>query len=211
MSTAAALPSSVRHLVLTRLPDLSPAARDVIDAAVVGEGHVHHRLLQRACELAPAEFTEAIGPSIDAGILEVSPTVALRVPARPDAGGLDEAHAPEPSDALARGWARTLAEGAAPLSAHETAILIAQHWSAAGDDDEALRSALGGARAAAQLSAPKQEAELVATGLVPVAGERRRRARSHARRAGRSARALLFAAQAEELLPGAVRVRSHRG
>ena len=203
VATAPALPSSVRHLVLTRLPDLSAEARDVIDAAVVGEGHVHHRLLQRACGLDAAQFSEAIAPSIDAGILEVSQDrqrYRFRHALLQEA--LDQAMHPSRRMHWHERWARTLAEGAAPLSAHEAAILIAQHWSAAGDDDEALRSALDGARAAAQLSAPKQEAELWqrALSLWP-ANAADVHGVTRGELAVRTARALLFAAQFEELLP----------
>ncbi len=207
VATTSGLPSSVRHLVLTRLPDLSVEARDVIDAAVVGEGHVHHRLLQRACGLDVARFSEAIGPSIDAGILEVSPDrqrYRFRHALLQEA--VDQAMHPGRRVHWHERWARTLADGATPLSAHEAAILIAQHWSAAGDDPEALRSALDGARAAAQLSAAKQEAELWQRALtlwpaaaVDVHGVTR------GELAVRSARALLFSAQFDELLPGCAR------
>ena len=80
-----------------------------------------------------AEFSEAIGPSIDAGILEVShdrQRYRFRHALLQEA--LDEAMHPSRRMHWHERWARTLTDGAAPLSAHEAAILVAQHWSAAG-------------------------------------------------------------------------------
>ena len=155
------LPSSVRRLVLTRLPELSADARDVIDAAVVGEGHVHHRLLLRASGMTPSRFEAAITPCIEAGIVEVSDDgdrYGFRHALMREV--LEQAMHPSRRIQWHERWATALSEAFAPIPANQAAILVARHWDAAGADDAAWRSAIAAAHAASQLGAPAQEAEL---------------------------------------------------
>ena len=155
-----ALPAAVRRLVLARLPELDEDARDVLDAATVGEAHAQHRLLRRVTGMDGSRFEAATAQAIGVGVLEVTEDgqafrfrhVLLRE-------ALDQVMHPSRRIHLHQRWARTLGEDHAPLSATEAAIVVAQHWDAAGDVEETLRSAIPAAQASAQLSAAKQEAE----------------------------------------------------
>jgi hypothetical protein len=160
MSAGQVLPASMRRLVLTRLPELSDDARDVLDAATVGESHTHHLLLLRATGMEPAQFEAATTQAIEAGVLEVAEDgqdYRFRHALLREA--LDQAMNPGRRIYWHEHWARTLSDAHAPLTVAEAAIAVAQHWDAAGDPEQALHSAIAAARASAQLAAPKQEAD----------------------------------------------------
>ncbi len=62
-------PAYLRRLVLTRLPDLSPPARELVELAATGQGHLDVRLLEDDLGVDPAAIREVIG----AGLLESGP------------------------------------------------------------------------------------------------------------------------------------------
>lgn len=145
-------PAYLRRLVLTRLPELSPPARELLELAAVGEGHLDVRLV---CDGLDVERT-SIREVVDAGLLVG------------DGGMLRFRHAllrEAIADVITqdgrrwhhRRWAEAIEADEVVLSHHERISALATHWDHALVAEKALPALAEVARAAHRLPAPQVE------------------------------------------------------
>ena len=144
-------PAYLRRLVLTRLPDLSPNARELVELAAVGEGHLDVRLLEDRLTVDPAAVREAA----DAGILEGGPgpgTLRFRHALLREA--IVGAVPPGDLRRLHRRWAEAIEADGGVLSDSARGVALATHWHDADVPDKALPALAAAARTAARVPAP---------------------------------------------------------
>ncbi|HET6940489.1 MAG TPA: AAA family ATPase, partial [Nocardioides sp.] len=147
-------PAYLRRLVLTRLPDLSPAARVLVELAAVGEGHLDVRLLEEGLGVDPAAIREAA----DAGILERGPgegTLRFRHALLREA--IADATPPGDRRRLHRRWAEAIEADDAALTDESRVVELAAHWHGAHVPEKALPALAEAARRAHRVPAPTVE------------------------------------------------------
>ncbi len=147
-------PDYLRRLVLTRLPDLSAAARDLVELASVGEGHLDVRLLEDGLGVDPAAIREAA----TAGILETDPGGRqLRFRHALLREAIVDAVPPGDRRRLHRRWAEALDADDGALTASARVTAQATHWHEAQDPARALPALAEAVRTARRLPAPAME------------------------------------------------------
>ena len=135
----------LRRLVLTRLPDLSEEARDLVELAATGEGHLDAGLLEEGLGVDPRAIREAI----DAGILEPDPRVGfLRFRHALLREAVADAVSPGDRRRLHRRWAEAIETDGSSLTSQERVIAMATHWHGAEVPEKALPALAEAARVA---------------------------------------------------------------
>lgn len=139
------LPPSLRTLLLARLSTLSEAARDVVDLVSVGDPPLRYSDLLRAADLSEQALDAALADAEARAVLTTDQAdhVSLRHPLLGDAARADmdigrrrDRH---------RTWAAALSTR---LVTPRTTLRITYHWQQADEPEQAVRTALDGARAA---------------------------------------------------------------
>ncbi|WP_169809329.1 ATP-binding protein [Actinomadura chibensis] len=137
-SPGAAVPGTLRDLLLDRVRRLPPAARDALRTASAAGDRVGHGLLAAVTGLDDAELSEALRPAADHGLLT------------PDGDGYAFRHAlfreavhadllPGERSALHRRYAAAIER--APALSEAPASALAVHWQGCGDHARALEAA----------------------------------------------------------------------
>lgn len=141
-------PAYLRQLVLTRLPDLSRSAKELIELAAVGEGHLDVGLIEEDLGVDPGAIREAI----EAGLLEVGPDEAtLRFRHALLREAVVEAVPPGDRRRLHRRWAEAIEEDDRVLPGSARVFALATHWHDAQVPERALPALAEAARAANRL------------------------------------------------------------
>jgi class 3 adenylate cyclase/tetratricopeptide (TPR) repeat protein len=174
------LPPTLRELLVRRLDGLSPSARRAVDVAALIGRNADEDLIGRVAELPASELFSGLREAIARGILE-PPSDSGAVGYRLRHGLLAEAAVagllPGERRQLHGAIAIALQErSSATEAASSLPIEIANHWRAAGNARETLRSAVAAGNAAASLPAHSDAAHQyeVALGLwsqIPDAAE----------------------------------------
>lgn len=141
------------RLVLDRLAGLSGAARDLADAAAVGDGLLTPALLGRL-GFGQAEVREAAA----AGVVEPMPSSSrIRFCHALLREAVLDSMLPGDRQRWHRAWAEAIEtdEGAVPPPVRPS--VLAQHWAGADEPEQALRWSAEAARAAYRSSAPDEE------------------------------------------------------
>jgi DNA-binding CsgD family transcriptional regulator/tetratricopeptide (TPR) repeat protein len=150
-------PTYLRRLVLTRLPDLSAAARDLVELAAVGEGHLDVRLLEDGLGVDPVAIRETVA----AGLLESDAGAeVLRFRHALLREAITEAVPAGDRRRLHHRWAEAIETDDRTLTHSARVAALATHWHEAGVPEKALPALVAAAHEAARLPAPR--AELVA-------------------------------------------------
>jgi DNA-binding CsgD family transcriptional regulator len=146
----AALPATLRELVLARLDRLSDPARRVVRAVALADGPLPHRLLE-AVLAGEAGLLDALREAVEAGVVVVAPGTGTG----PESYGLRHGLLTEvvaggllPGERM--DLHRRYATGLAALGTAEPARL-AHHWQGAGEAGPALVATAAAARAAEEL------------------------------------------------------------
>lgn len=142
----AAVPATLRELLLARYETLTPDVQALVRVLAAGGGQVDHDVLAEVAGLAPAERDAALRAAIDAGVVTVT------------GHGYDFRHAlvreavaeellPGESARIHARYATALtAQSGDPARRAARAVLIASHWLEAHALDEAFRASVEGMR-----------------------------------------------------------------
>lgn len=158
------MPDSLRDLLLARVHELGPRAQRLAEVAAVGGSRVPHGLLAAASDLDEPALLDALRELTEARVLTA------------DDDGYAFEHAlireavagellPAERVRLHRAFAEALRSDPALVAPDRYAAEIAFHWHGAGRATEALAATLEAARVAERLSAPAEQAQLLARAL----------------------------------------------
>ncbi len=141
-----------------RLQRLEEKTRALVELVAVGDPPVEYSDLLEASGFGEDLLDIALEEARDHGLLSFTATSPIRFRHALVAEAVRDELPPGWTRGLHRAWAESLGRSAG--SPHR-ALAAASHWTSAGDESRALRSALSGARAAAQLAAYDTEARLL--------------------------------------------------
>jgi DNA-binding CsgD family transcriptional regulator len=145
----------------TRLAEVPPDARRLVEAAAIGDGHLRLNLLEQVTDLTTSELDQAIRAATAAGVLDEQPNhdeLAFRHPLLRQA--VDESIPPGARRGWHRRWAEVLQANPGALARSPTIIAIAQHWAGSGDTGKSLEAAARAAVAAGELDLHEVEADM---------------------------------------------------
>jgi DNA-binding CsgD family transcriptional regulator len=157
---AGGMPETLRDILLARIGALDAGAQDVVRAAAVGGGRIHHSLLASAVALEEPSLTDAIRETVRHHVLVADDSsLVFRHPLLQEAayGELMPGERARLHAACAAMLERApeLAGGSAATVAAE----IAHHWWQAGEQPQALTAAVRAGLAAEGIPAPAEAAD----------------------------------------------------
>lgn len=153
--------STAESVAGARLGSLSGSARWLVEAAAIGDGHLHHLLVEAVLELPAEELDEAITGAVAAGIIEEDRSAdgfRFRHALLRDAA--DRSIPPAARRSWHRRWAQAIRDHDGLLPPDPALLASAHHWAEAGDADEAAVAAAAATGAATRAGAARVELEL---------------------------------------------------
>jgi DNA-binding CsgD family transcriptional regulator/tetratricopeptide (TPR) repeat protein len=166
MDGRGAPPQTLRDAFLLRLERLGPDARPALRAIAVGR-RLDERTIAELTSCEPAALAPALREALSEQILVTAPdgTLSFRHALLREAlyDDLLPGERMELHQALARSLERAARDD--PSRARELAAAIATHYAAAGDQAQALRTAVAAARSALELRAPADAASFAERAL----------------------------------------------
>lgn len=151
----------VSELMLARVVGLGDAARRVVQAAAVGDGHADHSLLSRVCGLPADDFARAVASATASSVLEADPSgdrYVFRHALLREA--VDRALLPDERKQWHRRWAEELEADPVRLGVEPARIAAAEHWYRADDPARAFEATVRAENAAWALRASPEQARL---------------------------------------------------
>nr|WP_246304781.1 LuxR family transcriptional regulator [Nocardioides thalensis] len=153
--------STVESVAGARLGSLSGSGRRLVEAAALGDGHLHHVLLETVLDLPAEELDEAVLDAISAGILEEDrggDGFRFRHALLRDAA--DRSIPPVARRGWHRRWAQAIRDHAGLIATDPALLASAHHWAQADDPEEAAVAAAAATGAAARAGAARVELDL---------------------------------------------------
>lgn len=153
--------STVEAVAGARLGSLSGSGRRLVEAAALGDGHLHHVLLEAVLDLPADELDEAVVDAVSAGILEEDRDgegFRFRHALLRDAA--DRSVPPVARRGWHRRWAMAIRDHEGLLAPDPALLASARHWALADDPVEAAVAAAAATGAAARAGAARVELDL---------------------------------------------------
>lgn len=150
--------STAEAVAGARLGSLSGSARRLVEAAALGDGHLHHVLLEAVLDLPAEELDEAVTGAVSAGILEedrAGDGFRFRHALLRDAA--DRSIPPAARRGWHRRWAQAIRDHEGLLGPDPALLASAHHWAQADDPVEAALAAAAATEAALRAGAARVE------------------------------------------------------